>query len=69
MRTKLLMNAMWQEGVTPELAAKRLNISEEAFYRKAFGEEAGFTAEERRKLSKLLLLSDQERKYIFEEEA
>lgn len=67
MKTTLLMNAMWQEGITPELAAKRLGISEEEFYRKVSGPESGFTSEERRKLAKLLLLSDQERKYIFEE--
>lgn len=68
MNTKLLFNCMWYEEITPEMLAMELNLTQEQFYEKAFGE-AGFTLEERLVIRGLLKLSDGEMERIFGEEA
>ena len=64
LRSNLLMNCLWYEGITPEEFAAHLEMTPETLFRKLFQEE-DFTEEEIRKIVELLKLNVEETVAIF----
>ena len=64
MNSNLFMNCLWYEDIAPYQIAKILEISEETFFDKVFGNKS-FTNDEIKKISCLLGLTKEEIEMIF----
>ena len=63
-RTSLLMNCLWYEGISPEELADVLELTPEALFRKLFQEDE-FVLEEIQRMTELLGLTPEEVDAIF----
>lgn len=64
MSSRLLINCLWFEGITPDQFKEMLGLDDETLLRKIFNE-VDFTSEEIEKIVNILKLTEEERKAIF----